>query len=37
MTDAQFNSTNMIGELFGEGQRLAYQPGHALAQRVSVL
>ena len=34
MTDKQFDGTNMVGELFGEGQRLAYQTGHALAQRV---
>jgi hypothetical protein len=29
MTDKQFDGTNMVGELFGKGQRLAYQTGHA--------
>jgi hypothetical protein len=34
MADKQFDGTNMVGELFGEGQRLTYQTGHAPAQRV---
>jgi hypothetical protein len=34
MTDKQCDGTDMVGELFGEGQRFAYQTGHALAQRV---
>src|SRR5918998_4638825 len=29
----EFDGTDMIGELFGEGQGLAHQAGHALSQR----
>jgi hypothetical protein len=30
----ELDGTDMIGELFGEGQGLAHQAGHALSQRV---
>jgi hypothetical protein len=30
----ELDSTDMMGELFGEGQGLALQAGHALSQRV---
>src|SRR5215468_2114461 len=32
VTNEQFNGPDMIGELLGKGQRVAHQPGHALAQ-----
>jgi hypothetical protein len=31
MTDEPLDGPNVMGELFGEGQCLAHQPGHALA------
>ena len=34
MTDEPFDGSDMVGELLGEGQHLAYQTGHTLAQRV---
>jgi hypothetical protein len=34
VTNKQLNGTDMVGELLREGQRLAHQTGHALAQRV---
>src|SRR4029450_12972127 len=34
VTDEEFDSTDMIGELLGKRQRVAHQPGHALAQGV---
>ena len=34
VTDKQLHGTERIGELLRAGQRLAYQTGHALAQRV---
>ena len=34
VTDKEFDSTDMMGELLGKGQRVADQPGHVLPQRV---
>jgi hypothetical protein len=34
VTDEELDGTNMIGKLFRKRQRLAYQPGHTLAQRI---
>ena len=34
MADEELDGPDMVGELLGEGQRLAYQPGHTLAQRI---
>ena len=33
VADEELDGTDMIGELFGEGQGLAHQAGHALSQR----